>query len=173
MNKLLLLLSLIATTNVAHAQFKKGTKVINLGIAANPDYFDNGGAVTGAFEYGFANWFSAGLNADVMVGSFTQGNFMYSFIGFCPGIRASFHLSQINVENLDLYFGGSVGSRNFFLGSDPVVMPSAYKNGTYVIGYFGVRYRIVKVLGVFTEVSAGENNTSFLRLGLSFIIRKR
>ena len=162
-----LLLALFALAFLsASAQFQKGRKVISLGFGSNPDYFkgSKGVPIFLGFEYGLTNWLSIGPALDLIMGNTLN----YSYIGICPGGRLTFHLTAIKVKNLDVYGGVTAGTRQFLI-PDMKPVPSEFENGAYVYGFVGARYKIVKQLGCFVEMSAGEKDPNIARFGLCFM----
>lgn len=149
-----LLLFLLFFSSISFCQYKKGSKLFNVGVGLG--YAGFGGMVSG--EYGITDDISAGLNAGVSV-------YGLGGIYLTGGIRGSFHLGKyinepigISNDKFDPYLGASAGILKW---------PSYYyRSGIspYFAGYAGARYKLDNKLTLYGEVGY-PYNTVGLSLG--------
>ena len=143
----------------AAAQFGKGDKLWNLGIGLNSAY--NGGLpLHTSFEVGINDVLSVGGNVDFLSYRYIVAGYKYGFTAFYTGARVSYHfnkLFKLNIDELDIYGGGSIGYRAFSWRDDNSLTStgSAYGSGVYGGAHVGARWYFKPAFGVFLEVGAG------------------
>ena len=158
----------------ASAQFDKGDKLLNLGIGVN-SYYNGGLPLSASFEVGVTDEISVGAGLDYLNYTynynFSGTNYKYGFTAIYIGARGSYHFSKLlnlNVKELDIYGGASLGFRNFawkdnFNGSN---LGGSYGSGVFFGIHVGARYYFVPKVGAFLEVGAGGSSNA--RVGVAF-----
>jgi hypothetical protein len=150
---------LIMIVTTATAQFGKGDKLWNLGVGLNSAY--NGGLpLHTSLEFGINDVISLGGNIDFLSHRYTAGSIKYGFTAFYTGFRVSYHfnkLFKLNIDELDIYGGGSIGYRTFAWRDDNSLTNTgnAYGSGIYAGAHVGARWYFKPAFGVFLEVGAG------------------
>ena len=140
----------------AFAQFKKGDKLLNLGIGLNSYSYDGltgNTPLSASFEVGIDDNISIGVNFDYV----TYSNSRVSVNSVYLGPRFAYHFNELlnlNNDKIDLYGVASLGYRSNFVNSF----------------YYGIsaggKYYFSKSTAVFTELGAvGATN---FRVGLAF-----
>jgi hypothetical protein len=158
-------LSLFSTT--ASAQYRKGDKLLNLGIGVN-SYYSGGIPLSASFEVGVTDDISVGGGVDYLTYHYPGvGNFTAVYVG----ARGSYHFNRLlnlRNENIDIYAGLSLGYRSF-TWNDSYYGPglgNTYGSGLFLGIHAGARYYFAKSVGAFLEVGAlGSTNA---RLGFAF-----
>jgi hypothetical protein len=178
MKKIILYVILISGLQLAgdkaFAQFKKGDKLLNIGLGLNSFY--SGGIPFGAsYEVGIDDNISVGAGLDYISYSYdyTVQNKSYSngFSAVYLGARASYHVNELlnlNNDKIDLYGGASLGYRSFTWSDSytGLSLSSSYGSGLYLAFFAGGKYYFSKSTAVFTELGA-VGSTNF-RLGVAF-----
>jgi hypothetical protein len=169
----LIIVVLIAQYNISLAQngaFRKGDKLLNLGIGVN-SYYDGGIPVGASFEVGITDAVSVGGNIDYFSRSYGYYSNDYKYSILYLGGRGSYHfnkLLRIRDPKVDLYAGAVLGYRIFswrdnYSGNG---LNNTYSSGLYLGGFAGAKYYFNKGFGVFAEVGAiGSTNA---RIGVAF-----
>ncbi len=143
--------------------FKKGTKVVNLGVG-----YIIGPGVAGSAELGVADDISVGLVAGYSRYSFGYLTSNYSSNYLLVGGRGSYHLGTIlkgagvSVDKLDFYLGVSGGLQKYFYGGDLSYYGGRTGN-VFFGGHGGARYQYKEKLGFFAE-----GGTPFSTIGITF-----
>lgn len=162
---------LFVSTYVAHAQFNKGDKLLNLGIGVN-SYYNGGIPLTASLEVGITNEISVGASFDYLGHRYRVGGVDYGFNAMYIGFRGSYHFSELldlNTPEFDLYAGLNLGFRNFAWNDNGYNgLGNAYGNGIYAGIFAGGRYYFQNNFGVFGEVGAGGSSNARLGLALRF-----
>ena len=79
---------------VASAQFKKGDKLLNLGIGVN-SYYSGGIPFSSSFEVGVTDQISAGVGLDYLTHNYKIGPTNYGFSALYIGARGSYHFNEL------------------------------------------------------------------------------
>lgn len=143
----------------AQAQFDSGDKLLNLGIGANSAY-RAGIPLHASFEIGINDVISVGAGLDFFAGTEIDAGDRYPYTVFYPAARVSYHFNKIfklNIEELDIYGGGSVGFRAFAWnsGTPPSNYSSLYGSSIFGSAHVGGRWYFKSTFGVFAEVGIG------------------
>ena len=158
----------------ASAQFDKGDKLLNLGIGVN-SYYNGGLPLSASFEVGVTDEISVGAGLDYLNYNYNYNisgtNYRNGFTAIYIGARGSYHFSKLlnlNVKELDIYGGASLGFRKFawkdnFNGSN---LGGSYGSGVFFGIHVGARYYFVPKVGAFLEVGAGGSGNA--RVGVAF-----
>jgi hypothetical protein len=180
--KYLLLVLVIAISQLllqpaANAQtFNKGDAVLNFGVGVGSAYLYSGAtawpAVNASFEYGVYKLknigvFSVGgiLSWQHAYNGYNNYDLAWNEIYF--GARSAFHLSLLEIDNLDVYGGITIGLRSY---SDPVWNSyTARWENNYGVNPFGGafvggRWYFTPSFGVFSELGY---DVSWLKAGFS------
>jgi hypothetical protein len=156
----------------AVAQFRKGDKLLNVGVGVNSYY--NGGIPLGAsLEVGITDEISVGAGFDFLSYNQIITGSKYRFTALYIGFRGSYHFNELlnlDVKELDVYGGGGLGFRNFawrdsFRGTS---LGNAYGNGLFLGIHIGARYYFAPNVGAFLEVGAGSSSNGRVGLALKF-----
>jgi hypothetical protein len=174
----LIALSLLFNQSLVKAQtFEKGDAVLNIGIGAGSAYGLATGAsvwpgVNASLEYGVYQLKKVGVFS---IGGITSWQHAWSgYTGndvtwneFYFGARSAFHLSILEVDNLDVYGGITLGIRSH---SEPVWDPHTnrdvnhYKVDPFGGLFVGGRWYFTPSFGVFSELGY---DVSWLKAGIS------
>ncbi len=158
---------------VAHqavAQFNKGDKLLNLGIGVN-SYYNGGIPLSASLEVGISDVISLGGGLDFLTYNYNVSGVNYGFTAIYIGGRGSYHFNQLlelNVKELDVYGGASLGFRNFSWRDKNNVtgLSNNYGSGLFLGIHVGARYYFAPKVGVFLEVGAGGSGNA--RVGVAF-----
>jgi len=159
---------LFFTTTTSFAQqnggYKKGDKLLNIGIGVNSFY--SGGVPIGAsYEQGITDNISVGVNADYLSNDYRS----FKFTAIYFGVRASYHFNEllkIQNEKIDLYGGPTLGYRSFSWKDANQNLGDNYGSGVFFGVYIGGKYYLSDKIGLFTELgSIGSTNA---RIGVAF-----
>lgn len=172
MNKIhfcLLGLIFLFSVNV-NAQYAKGDKLLNVGIGVN-SYYSGGIPFSASFEYGITDEISVGAGLDYLNYSYKVSGSKYGFSAIYIGGRGSYHFNKLfnlDIEELDLYGGASLGFRSFSWKDNynNSTLGNTYGNGVYVGIHIGARYYFAPSVGAFLEVGAGGSSNA--KLGVAF-----
>src|SRR5882757_3728488 len=105
------LLSGLFFSQTATAQFKKGDKLLNIGIGLN-SYYASGTPIGASFEVGVTDEISVGGLIDYVSSSY----YTTSLSAFYIGGRGSYHFNKLlnlRSNEWDIYGGASLGYRSF------------------------------------------------------------
>lgn len=163
----LILVAFTSTTLLAQQNggFKKGDKLLNIGIGVN-SFYDGGIPIGASFEKGITNNISVGVNADYLSTDYASLKFTAIYLG----VRASYHfndLLKIESEKIDLYGGPTLGYRSFsWKDADQNDLGDEYGSGLFLGAFIGGRYYLNNKIGLFAELGAiGSTNA---RVGVAF-----
>ncbi len=173
----LIVLSLLFNQSFVKAQtFEKGDVALNIGIGAGSAYGLATGAsvwpgVNASIEYGVYQLKKVGVFS---IGGITSWQHAWSgYTGydvswneFYFGARSAFHLTLLEVDNLDVYGGLSIGIRSY---SDPVFRNNRWENDYNVVPFGGLfvggRWYFTPNFGVFSELGY---DVAWIKAGISF-----
>ncbi len=159
----------ILTTNV-FAQYKKGDKLLNLGIGLN-SYYSGGIPVGASFEYGVTDDISVGGSLDYLSYHYAGYANNYNFSALYVAGRGSYHFNRLlnlRIEKLDIYAGLSLGYRSVSWnnGYNSSGLGNQYGSSLFLGVHAGARYYFTKTFGVFAELGAlGSTNA---KTGVAF-----
>jgi hypothetical protein len=180
---LLLVLVLVLTQFLiqpsANAQmFAKGDGVINLGVGLGSAYGLGTGAtggigLNGSLEYGVYTLKNIGVFSAGGIFAWQHASAAYygyndlSWNELYFAARAAFHLTMLEVDNLDVYGGVSIGIRSH---SEPYLDNSNHWVNKYAVDPFGGvfvggRWYFTPGFGVFSELGY---DVSWFKAGVSF-----
>ena len=155
----------------ASAQYKKGDKLLNLGIGLN-SYYSGGIPLSASFEYGITEDISIGGMLDYLNYNYGYVGYSYSFSALYFGGRGSYHFNRLlnlRDQNWDLYVGASLGYRSFSWSDNTfngTGLGNAYGSGVFLGIHAGAKYYFSPKFGVFGELGAlGSSN---IRVGVAF-----
>ena len=149
----------------ATAQFGKGDKLLDLGVGANSAY--SGIPLHLAFEVGVSDVLSVGAGLDFIGNRYVVSGVRYGYIIFYPAARVSYHFNKVfklNIEELDIYGGGSLGFRAFSWTDDSPGSVGGYNSNVFASVHVGARWYFKPSFGVFAEAGAGGSGN--LRAGM-------
>ena len=162
-----ILILVFFTTTTLFAQengaFKKGNKLLNIGIGVNSSY-DGGIPVGLSYEQGITGSISIGANADYLSNEYLSLKFTAVYFG----VRASYHVNQllkINSDKIDLYGGPTLGYRSFSWKDNGENLGDSYGSGLFLGAYVGGKYFFSNNLGAFTEL--GDIGSTNARIGIA------
>jgi len=156
--------------NTAFAQYKKGDKLLNLGIGLN-SYYGGGLPLGGSFEVGVTDEISVGAQADFYTWGRNFGGYKWRYTFLPIAVRGSYHankLLNLNNDKLDLYGGAQLGyyissfsDNSGFTG----LYDNSYGNRVLFGLHIGGRYYFKPNLGGFAELGYG---VASLKVGVAF-----
>ncbi len=164
------LLSGFLFSQVATAQYKKGDKLLNLGIGLN-SYYSGGIPLSASFEYGVTEDISVGGMLDYLSYNYGIPGYNYHFSALYLGARGSYHFNRLlnlRDQNWDIYGGASLGYRSFSWNDSytGVGLGNAYGSGVFLGIHAGAKYYFSPKFGAFGELGAlGSSN---IRIGVAF-----
>ena len=169
MKKIILLVIVVAAISTAHAQsFKKGDKLLNIGIGLN-SYYSSGIPLNASFEVGVTDDISAGGSLDYLSTSYLND---FKFTAIYIGARGSYHFNKvfnIDSDKVDLYGGLGLGYRSFSWSDSNInssILGGSYGSGIYFGLHIGGKYYFTDNIGAFAEFGAiGSTNA---RIGVAF-----
>ena len=144
--------------------YKKGDKLLNLGIGVN-SYYGTGLPLGVALEVGITDAISVGGQVDYASGSLGSG---YGFTALYFGGRGSYHLGEvlkINNDKLDVYAGLGLGYRSFSWKDGYNGFGYDYGNGLSFNYFIGGRYYFTDKIGGLLEL--GYSGVSNARVGVT------
>lgn len=164
------LVGLFGISGTAIAQYSKGDNLLNLGIGVN-SYYSGGIPLSASFEVGVTDEISVGAGLDYLT---YRNNFSGTRVGFSAayfGLRGSYHFSKainLNVPELDLYGGASLGYRSFKWRDDynGIGLGNVYSSSVFLGIFVGARYYFDPKVGAFLEAGAGGSSNA--RVGVAF-----
>lgn len=164
------LVGLFGISSSAFAQFAKNDKLFNLGIGLN-SYYSGGIPLSASFEVGVTKEISVGAGLDYLGYNYNAFGTNYSFSALYIGLRGSYHFSEVinlNVPELDLYGGATLGYRNFSWsdGYSNSGLGNRYGSNAFLGIFAGARYYFTPGIGGFLELGAGGSSNA--RLGVAF-----
>ncbi|MEP0366062.1 MAG: outer membrane beta-barrel protein [Cyclobacteriaceae bacterium] len=157
MKKILMILSLVAISEMALAQHSTGDMNLNvgLGLLSNLKTGDTAVPPVGAsFEYGIKDEISVGGYLGFTSSEFFNNKYSYTIIG----LRGSYHYDLLGNPKIDTYGGVMLGY--YILSVDNSAVTTA--NSVYYGGFIGGRYAFSDNMGAFAEIGYG---VSILQLG--------
>jgi hypothetical protein len=173
----LIMAQLLIQPSASAQMFNKGDAVINLGVGLGSTYSLAPGATGGiglnaSMEYGVYTLQKVGVFSAGGIFSWSHASADYygynslSWNEFYFGARAAFHLTMLEVDNLDVYGGVSLGIRSH---SEPVWVNNNHYDNHYVIDPFGGvfvggRWYFTPGFGVFSELGY---DVSWFKAGVS------
>lgn len=153
------------TTKSSDVGFRKGSKVLNLGLGlsvynyANSSFFP---ALSASVDVGFKEGLGPGtLGLGGMVGywqsSYNLGSsYKSTWRNIMVAARGTYHFDALNTEKYDVYVGALAGLRSYSFNANDTFLDL---NESYIrpaIGFFGGgRYHFSKGFGVFGEAGYG------------------
>jgi len=175
MKKLLLVLFVavfsLTQLNAQESTFKKGDKVVNLGIGFGSTYY-------GAFYTSHTPALSISLETDVKDGILEKGSIgiggylgyssatwanYYKTSNFIIGARGSFHYPLVN--KLDTYTGLLLGYNIYSYKYESTYIGSKGSSGNVMLAWFaGARYYFTDKFAVMGEIGYG---IAYLTVGVS------
>lgn len=167
------LVSGLVLTQSAFAQFKKGDKLLNIGIGLNSVY-SAGTPITAAFEVGVTDEISVGGLIDYVGTSYAYPGGSTSFSALYIGGRGSYHFNKLlnlRSNDWDIYGGASLGYRSFswsdsnFNGNN-YGLGGSYGSGVFLGIHVGARYYFSDKVGAFLEGGGGGSGN--VRIGVTF-----
>ncbi|HLZ16107.1 MAG TPA: hypothetical protein VKQ08_03670 [Cyclobacteriaceae bacterium] len=164
--------ALLLSANTSQAQYKKGDKLLDLGLGLN-SYYTGGIPLSGIFEYGASKQISVGGGIDYLSYHYGIPGNSYSYTSTYIAARGSFHFSEmmnLNTNKLDIYAGLSLGYRSFSWGNgfngNGLGLNGYYGSGLYLGIHGGARYYFSNKVAGFMELGAmGLTNA---RIGVTF-----
>lgn len=157
----------------AQAQFKKGDKLLNIGLGVN-SYYNGGIPLSAIYEVGITPQISVGGGIDYLSSEYAYAyNFYRSFTALYIGARGSYHFNEllkINDKRFDVYGGLSLGFRSFTWRDNATynyyALDSSYGSGLFLGIHVGGRYYFTNRVGAFLELGGlGSTNA---RVGVTF-----
>jgi hypothetical protein len=150
--------------------YKKGDKLLNLGIGVN-SYYDGGIPFGASFEAGITDAISVGGNFDYLSSKYSTSSFRFTAIYF--GARGSYHFNELlNIKNekADLYGGVTLGYRSFnwkdtYNGAS---LGNSFGSGVFAGGYIGGKYFFGSSIGAFAELGAIGSTNGRVGIALKF-----
>ena len=170
---LLVTLLLAAIVSVKAQVYEKGTNVVSAGVGLGSSIVSSYGSQTPGISLQYERGVAEAGPGVISVGGYLGfksykynygSGYSYKLKYTIVGVRGSYHLTQLNVENLDLY-GGLMLSYNIVSVSDNTGSSgSSYGSAAGFSAFVGGRYYFAKTLAVFAELGYG---VSYLNLGLA------
>lgn len=163
------MLALYSMGFAQNGAFKKGDKLLNLGIGIN-SYYSGGIPFGASLEFGVTDDISVGGNVDYLSSKY-GGILDYKFTAIYFGARVNYHFNRIlkiESDKVDVYGGLTLGYRSFSFkdNNGGIGLGKSYGSGVYVGGLVGGRYYFSNNIGAFVELGAiGSTNA---RVGLAF-----
>lgn len=157
--------------NMGQAQeFEKGTSLIKVGIGVGDGYVANLGSISfqAGYELGIVEFDGIGnIGVGARLGYRSESEGIVDVSVFAVGPQATFHVTAIDVENLDLYGGigidiASVRAKTDFLGSTATATNTEAEFGLMA----GANYYFSDNIAVFGEL--GINRISLFTAGAAF-----
>jgi len=166
---LFVVMALLAWSNQAAAQYKKGDNLLNLGLGLN-SYYSGGIPLSVSYEKGITDDISFGGALDYLSYRYGVPGYDYRFTAIYIGARGSYHFNRLlnlRDENWDIYAGATLGYRSFsWNGNNVSGLGSVYGSGLFLGIHAGARYYFSKSVGAFAELGAlGSTNA---RVGVAF-----
>lgn len=166
MKRLLMILTMIAISEIAFGQHEAGDMNLNIGLGLGNNLVAGNQSVPpigASFEYGIKDEISIGgfLGYTASDIAFVGGDWKYSYT--ILGLRGSYHLDLLGNEKIDTYGGAMLG---YYLlsvdyGNSGVTTGGDAGSFAYTL-YVGGRYAFTDNIGAFAELGYG---IAFLQLG--------
>lgn len=156
----------LLTMKDVQAQFKKGDRLLNIGLGVN-SYYNGGIPISAIYEVGVTPEISVGGGIDYLSHEYNYTyNYRRRFTALYIGARGSYHFNEllkIKDKRFDVYAGLSLGFRSFTWSDDKYYnnygLDSSYGSGLYLGIHIGGRYYFNNRLGAFLELgSLGSTN---------------
>jgi hypothetical protein len=176
-NFLLVTLLLISIISVKAQTYSKGINVVSAGVGlgssiAGYTYGSQSPAISFQYERGL---FDAGPGVISLGGylGFKTYKYTYDYSGAhysskwkytIIGVRGTYHLTQLKVQNLDLYGGLMLSYNNLSFSDNSGNSTASYGSASGFSAFVGGRYYFAKNIGVFTELGYG---VAYVNLGLA------
>ena len=164
---------LVIAISIRAQTYSKGTNVVSAGVGLGSSVLNYSGssqtpAISLQYERGIAE---AGPGVISLGGYLGFKSYKYSGQGYSykwkytiVGVRGSYHLTELKVENLDLY-GGLMLSYNIVSYSNSLGTSTASYGSTAGFSAFvGGRYYFSKNIAVFAELGYG---VAYINLGVA------
>lgn len=166
MKKILMILTLVAISEMALAQHEAGDMNLNVGIGLGNTLVAGSQSIPpigASFEYGIKDEISVGGFLGYTSSDFTYpgGDWKYSYT--IIGLRGSYHYDFLGNEKIDTYGGAMLGYYllNVDYGNSGVTTGGDAGSVAYTV-YVGGRYAFSDKIGAYAELGYG---IAFLQLG--------
>jgi hypothetical protein len=166
------LLTGLFVAQTASAQYKKGDKLLNIGIGLN-SYYSAGTPIGASLEVGVTDAISVGGMIDYVGTSYAYAGGSTSFSALYIGARGSYHFNELlnlRSKQWDIYGGASLGYRSFSWSDTNIgnglALGGSYGSGVFLGIHVGTRYYFSDKVGAFLELGGGGSGNA--RLGVAF-----
>lgn len=166
MKKILMILSLVAISEMALAQHSAGDKNLNVGIGLGSTFATGSSTIPpigASFEVGIKDEISVGGYLGYSASENKAGGFTAKYSYTIIGARGSYHYDFLGNEKIDTYGGLMLGYNVASAKWDGPGQVASAGGITYSF-FVGGRYAFKDNLGAFAELGYG---ISYLQLGLN------